>query len=314
MADTYSETWRTVRLYASTAPTFLCREWVNRAYKQLARARSWGFLRGETALQVAASRALASVDVNTGIATVTSVGLFLPSDEGRQFSVGTFPVYTVAAYVGPNEISLDRAYGEVDATVSTAKIFDAYYTAPADFGSFRVIADPYNQRRLAFWITEDQLNILDPARTSGDSGPRLLAARAPSTYSGTLGRMQYEYWPQPSSARSYPALYNKQADKLTDADTLTGVLADAGQVLIDGALAQAARWPGTPDLKNPFFNLGLAQMYETEFRAGIQSLSLKDDAIYPDDLDTVHWDQWPIGDLAYNDVSLRASDASVYSY
>ena len=96
-----------------------------------------------------------------------------------------------------------------------------------------------------------------------------------------------------------------------DGDILTGVLADAGQVLIDGALAQAARWPGTPDLKNPYFNLDLARSHDASFREGVQKLALKDDNQYPDDLQQVHWEQWPHADLAYNDQSLRASDATV---
>jgi hypothetical protein len=308
---TYGDLWRTVRLYVPGAPTFLCREWVNVAYKALARSRSWGFLRGELRLTIQASRSLASVSVINGSATVTSIGLFGAADGGRQFAVGTFPVYTIQTVVDANTIVLDRAYGEPTSGMAVAKIFDAYATMPADFGSFRVIADPYNERRLAFWIHEDQLNLLDPIRRTSDTGPRLLAARAPSTYIPTLGRMQYEYWPQPTQARSYPALYNIQADNLVDGDTLTGVLGDGGQVLIDGALAQAARWPGTTDLPNPYFNIQLASVYDAHFREGIQKLSLKDDAIYPDDLQQVHWERWPLGDLAYNDQSLRASDASV---
>jgi hypothetical protein len=240
------------------------------------------------------------------------VGLFVAGDAGRQFAVGSFPVYTIASVTDANGIELDRPYGETtNAAVTTAKVFDAYATLPADFGSFRLIADPYNQRRLAFWIHEDQLNLLDPARLSSDTGPRLLASRAPSTYSGTLGRAQYEYWPQPTSARSYPALYNIQPDNLTDTDTFTGVLAEGGQILVDGALARCARWPGTPDLPNPYFNLALAQSHDEAFREGIQRLSLKDDSVYPDDLTQVHWERWPVGDLAYNDTSLRASDATV---
>lgn len=309
-AASYGEVWRTVRLYAPAAPTMLCREWVNVAYKLLTRSRSWGFLRAELRLTISASRSL-TVGVTLGSATVTSAGLFLAADQGRQFAVGSYPVYTVQTFTDVNTLVLDRAYGETTAPAASAKVFDAYATMPADFGSFRLIVDPYNQRRLAYWIHEDQLNLLDPTRFSSDTGPRVLASRAPSTYTPTLGRIQYEYWPQPTAARSYPALYNLQADSLVDGDTLTGVLADSGQILIDGALAQAARWPGTPDLKNPYFNADLARSHDASFREGIQKLSLKDDNQYPDDLQMVHWERWPLADLAYNDQSLRATDAIV---
>ena len=203
------------------------------------------------------------------------------------------------------------AYGDATAAAATAEIFDGLAVTPADFGSFRLIADPYNQRRLAWWITEDQLNVLDPSRSASDSGPRVLVSRSPSTYTPTLGRIAYEYWPRPTADRSYPALYNKQADDLVDGDAFSGVLADAAQVLINGALAQAAQWPGTPEKANAYFNLALAREKRGEFDLGVQRLSLRDDEQYSDDLQTIHWERWPLADLAYNDQSLRSTDSTL---
>lgn len=311
MAQTYSDCWREVKLYCPSAPVFLVRTWVNTAYKQMARTRSWGFLRGEYDLTISAARSLTTIVATRGSATVTSTAEFLAADAGRQISIGgSFPAYTILTRADANTITLDRVYAGSDVSGTTASILDAYATMPADFGSFRTIADPYNQRRLAFWITEDQLLILDPSRMASDTGPRCLVARAPSTFTSTLGRVQYEYWPRPTTERSYPALYNRQADSLTDTDTLTGVLGDAAEVLICGALAAAAQWPGTSDEKNPYFDLALARAKQAEFLTGVQQLALKDDNHYGDDLATVHWERWPLADLAYNDASLRASDAS----
>jgi len=311
MAQTFGDCWRRVRLYVPAAPTFLAREWVNDAWKQLVKKRRWGFLRGDMVLTINAARTIASCVVTQGSATVTSAGLFLAADAGRQFRVGSTPYYTIQTFTDVNTIVLDRVYGEDNAASAAAEIFDGYATMPADFGSFRLIPDRYNQRRLAFWITEDQLNMLDSSASAGDSGPRCLVARAPSTYIPTLGRIQYQYWPRPTAARSYPALYNKQADDLTDVDTFNGVMADGAQILINGALALAALWPGTGDRPNPFYSLTLADRYQVRFAQGIQELSLRDDEQYPDDLAKVHWEHWPLADIAYNDQSLRASDATV---
>jgi hypothetical protein len=44
---TFSDCWRTVRLYCPSAPTFLAREWVNTAWKQLLQARRWSFMRAD---------------------------------------------------------------------------------------------------------------------------------------------------------------------------------------------------------------------------------------------------------------------------
>src|SRR5204863_4304430 len=98
------------------------------------------------------------------------------------------------------------------------------------------------------------LSVFDPIRQSTDTGPRVLVAASPSTFTSTLGRIRYEYWPQPSGPRNYPVLYNRQADALNETDSFTGVLADGADVLITGALAMAAEWPGTRDERNPYFN------------------------------------------------------------
>lgn len=310
MPDTFTDAWRQVRLYVPVAPHFLVQAWVQDAWKTLARTRPWSFLRGELVLTINAARTVASVTVTQGSATVTSVGLFLAADAGRQFRVGTFPTYTIQTFTDASTIVLDRVYGE-DTATGAASIYDGYAVMPADFGSFRLIADPYNQRRLAFWITEDQLNLLDPTRQASDSGPRLLAAYTPSTYTPTLGRIRYEYWPRPTTARSYPAIYNRQADNWTEGEAFSGVLADGKDVLLKGALAQAAQWPGSGDVKNPYFSLELSDRLQKEFLFRSQQLALRDDDQYGDDLQRVHWEHWALADLAYNDQALRATDATI---
>ena len=50
MPEDFGYAWRTVRLYCPSAPTFLAREWVNTAWKQLLGARRWGFMRGQLTL------------------------------------------------------------------------------------------------------------------------------------------------------------------------------------------------------------------------------------------------------------------------
>lgn len=310
MSDTYADCWRRVKLWVPDAPTFLAREWVNIAWKQLTSRRHWGFLRAETRLTIAALRTIAAVTVTTGSPTVTSAGLFVAGDAGRTFRATSGQAYTILSVTDVNTIVLDQNFGEASATPA-ADIYDGFAILPANFGSFRIIADPYNQRRLAYWITEDQLNIIDPARTASDAGPRALVASTPSTVAATLGRIRYEYWPRPTAARSYPAMYNTQAARPTDGQIFTGVMADGAEILVAGALALAAQWPGTADRPNRYFNLPLAREKKDEFDLGVQRLSLRDDEQYPDDLATVRWDRWPLADLAFNDVALRSSDATV---
>jgi hypothetical protein len=312
MSQTFGDTWRTVRLYVPTAPTFLVREWVNVAWKRVAKARHWTFLRGETRLTIQALRVVSPVTVTQGSPTVISAGLFVAGDAGRQFRLGSMPMYTIQTFTDANTIQLDIPYGEDSSASAAASIFDGFATLPADFESFRLIVDPYRQRRLAFWITEDQINLMDPRWAMSDSGPRCLVARGGgSTYLPTVGAVQYSYWPRPTAAKSFPAIYNKQAARVNDTTIFHGVLADHVEVLIDGALAEAALWPGTRDVPNMYFNPALAGEKKRAFLDGVQHLSLRDDEQAPDDLATVHWEHWPLADLAFNDVSLRATDASI---
>jgi hypothetical protein len=310
MPQTYAEVWRTVKLHASAAPTFLVREWTNDAWKKLCRKRpTANFLRASSALTIQAARSVAVTTTN-GSATVTSAALFVAGDAGRQFRVQTFPWYTILAVVDPSTITLDRVYGETGGAV-TSSIYDGVAVMPVDFGEFDIIADPFNQRRLAFWIDEDQLNILDPTRQSGDTGPRLLAYTSPSPVAATLGQTRFEYWPRPSAARSYPFTYYKKPQNLADSFTFTGALSDGGDVLRMGALAQAALWPGTADKVNPYFNATLADKLAKEFDLGCQLISLRDDDEQGTDMRRVHWERWPLADLAYNDQALRATDATI---
>jgi len=237
MADDFGYVWRTVRLYVPSAPTFLAREWVNVAWKQLLAARRWGFMRGETTLTIADS----DVDV----------------------------------------------------------------TMPADFASFRVVVDPSRQVRISFNSSLDDLTRADPALTAGGPVCALVAA-APSTVLATLGRPRYLLYPH-GSATTLTVVYNTQGSRLDEGSpAFPGVLADAGDILVGGALAQAAQWPGTPDKPNPYFNATLGQTKRAEFLERVQALSLRDDEQYPDDL----WDAWPYASVGVTR-DLRATDATV---
>jgi hypothetical protein len=210
-----------VRLYCPSAPTFLAREWVHTAWKQLLSARRWGFMRTEIALPVLAG--------------------------------------------------------------------DTAVVLPPDFASFKVVVDQARQVKIPFDFTIDELLAADPA-LSATGPPNALVATSPSPDPVTLGQARYRLYPAPSTTSvTLTAVYHRQGARLTDGDVFTGVLADGAEVLVCGALAQAALWPGTGEKPNPYFNATLAQAKTAEFKYGVQMLSLRDDEQYPDDL----WDSWP---------------------
>ena len=185
---------------------------------------------------------------------------------------------------------------------------DLYAVLPADFASFKVVVDQARGQRINF---NHRLDELPPGVTS--TGPvTALVAASPSTDPLTLGRARYLYYPSGGSA-TLTAVYHRQGARLTDTDVFSGVLADGAEVLVAGALAQAAMWPGTPDKPNPYFNATLANNKANEFRIGIQTLSLRDDEQYPDDL----WDSWPEADcgcLGGGGGDYRETDAAIGYY
>jgi hypothetical protein len=240
-SDDFGYCWRTVRLYCPAAPTFLAREWVNAAWRQLLAFRHWGFLRAQL--------------------TVTP----LPTDQ--------------------------------------------YLVVPADFSCWRVIVDQSRQVRIPFRYSLTELAIADPGQTAQGQVMALVAA-TPSTDPLTLGRARYLYHPYGATS-TLTCVYDRMPSRLDDTSVFPGVLAQGGgAVLIEGALAQAALWPGTGDKPNPYFNAGLATAKANEFRIGIQSLALHDDEQYPDDL----WDSWEECDCcALEGADPRSTDASSYS-
>src|SRR5204862_8218516 len=99
-----------------------------------------------------------------------------------------------------------------------------------------------------------------------------------------------------------------------DDDPIPGTLATRLDVLEAGALAQAARWPGTQDLKNPYFNLALAQQLSQDFRDLSQQIDLRDDDVYAQSIDNLPWQTWSRWPWTYDTRLLRASDATLSAY
>lgn len=311
MSETFEQVWRRAKLEMPAVPPLLVRGWAQEAYTKLCDSWGWSFLRTESALVVNAARTV-TVTFTQGSATITSAGLFLAADAGRQIRVTRIPIYTIASVTNANTAIIDRAYTE-DNSTSAATIQDCYTTMPADFRRFLVVYDRYFQRIIPFWFSEDQLAVADPGRLISDQGPRYLVARKYSTATATLGQVQYEYWPAPISFRTYPYLYIRRAEQLTDADVLPGVLSERADLLKTYCLSRGAMWPGTTDAKNPFFSPPTAQMLRMEWDGELQRLQNVDDSEYPQQLMQIDWAR-RLGAVTGTAAILRQTDATVDDY
>lgn len=313
MAQTFENLWRQARNLFPGVPPLVVREWAQDAYVDACDYWPWGFLRAEAFLTVLASRSV-TVGVTQGSATVTSVGGFVASDEGRQFRIGTYPVYTIRTFTDVNTIVLDRAYQADDDADATATVLNAYAVMPADFGRFLVIWNPYEQREINFDRNQDQLTLADPARTISDTGPRFLVAHSPSGEASTLGQVRYEYHPYPTAARQYPYLYLRTPERLADTALLPGLFLSHTNVLKKGIEVKAASWPGTQQQPNPYFNAGLRADLYKEWQLAMQKVALADDAQYPQQYMQVDWSRRESGGLTQSTTTLRATDATLEAY
>jgi hypothetical protein len=310
-SDTFETVWRRSKLEMPAVPPLLIRTWAQEGYSRLCDSWGWAFLRSEGTLVTQASRSF-SMTFTNGSTSVTSAGLFLTTDAGRQIRVARLPIYTIVSVTNVNTVVLDRAYTE-DSGASTATVQDCYTTLPADFRRFLVVFDRYYQRILPFWLSEDQIAVADPGHLISDQNPRYLVARNYSPATATLGQVRYEYWPAPTAAKTYPFLYIRKAEQLADGDTLPGVLSERADLLRTYVKAQGATWPGTVDAKNPFYNPQAAQLFKAEWEVELQKLELADDNEYPQQYWQVDWAK-RFAAMAGTARILRQTDATVDDY
>lgn len=107
----------------------------------------------------------------------------------------------------------------------------------------------------------------------------------------SAAQARYELWPRPvGSPYVYPYLYRGSSPALSDEQPqLPPQVAQRGDVLLDMALANAARTPGLADSPNPYFNLNLALQHEARAFKGLMELELRDDETAAKDLDFTSW-------------------------
>lgn len=309
---TFGQAWNQAWLDVSDADALQVRQWTQNGFKKLCDSRQWSWRIKRSAFQLYDSREPV-VTVTRGSATVTSAAQFVAADQGRQFRVGSYPVYTIITYTDASTIVLDRPYEGLDAVGTDSEILSAYVTAPADLEAIQIVVDLVNQVRIGSWYTQEQLSLLDPTRTNAYSGPvRGLFSLALSPPGGNTpsGRYQWEAWPYTTSAATLPYSYVTHTADLADTTELPGILGQRPDVLALAAKYEASKWPGNAQNKNPYFNLTLAEMLRKELGDAITQLSIRDDDQFPQDWGTIPWSLFPLANLAPTADYLRHTDAT----
>lgn len=290
MLDTYTSIVGKVLLRCPSASFLLARDWVNDAFRRVAERRPWSWLVKQGQFLCTALYNTGTVTTVQGSATVTGAATaWTAALIDRQFRLTTTtPIYTITAVdVGLQTLTLDLPWGPAAYVNSGYEIYTAYATAPADFNYFITVWDPNFNWQLHINMSQRELNTWDAQRSN--RGQAYLVA--PRDYyipsGGTVPLPRFEIWPHVTSAYVLPFLYVARATDLEDAGaTLPRYI--RGDVLLEMALAEASKWPGTTiDVdkygrrveSNPYFNLNLAKMHETRSEFMINELERQDEEI-----------------------------------
>lgn len=291
---TFREMAREVMAYNPKVPYSLARRWVRDRYRSICENYLWSFKLAQGQFGTNTVYSTGTVTMTNNSTTVTGSGTTWTSAmTGRQFKVDNF-VFTFT-YVGATSGTIDRTWLNATEAGLSYSILNAYFApSESDFHSFISIIDPANGWRLYHGFTAMELDQFDVQRTSS-STPRIVASR---TYNSS-NVPQFEIWPHPTTQATYPYLYEKRvADLSADADTPPAII--RSDVIVKGALAELARWPGTTTERNPFFDPYLTQYKarELEFQAELNRLLTTDQNIYLTDL--MHFTTLPYAPLDAN--------------
>jgi hypothetical protein len=302
MAKTIAELRNEVLLYCPSAGPFLARTWVQNALQQATDWHPWSHLRAETLIQVR-DAVQGTISAVKGSVTVTGVGLTVTASMlGRQLRTESLPIYTIIAVdTVAGTLTLDLAFaGATDAAV-LATVLDAYVLLPENFHRWAAIGTPNMLFPIRWWVTEQTLNRWDPMRMQTGQ-PYALVSRGSPPVPSENRRPRCELWPYSLSARTYPAIYIQHGADLTDTAELYGPFAERHDVIVTGALAKAAAWPGpSVQARNPYFDLRLSEKLSKEFREALDDLAVHDEDLYPTSTPEADYGPYPTA----NPIGLR---------
>jgi hypothetical protein len=88
-------------------------------------------------------------------------------------------------------------------------------------------------------------------------------------------RARYELWPRTVTQKAFPFLYMSKPS-LFSAASDKAVFPLRGDVLIEGALAELAIWPGTSEKPNPYYQLGTHRAHEERFLKMVAQCEVED--------------------------------------
>ena len=150
----------------------------------------------------------------------------------------------------------------------------------------------------------------DAQRANIGNTSYVVAARDFDDVFNTPPLARYEFWPHQQAQVVYPFTYFTRPLDLSEPGASLPRLI-RGDVLLEGALADAARWPGpSKDSPNPYFNLALAMQHEARYEAMVNDMCRTDEEVFLSEVSYVSLSAANIPAIAWGDSRwLQSHDA-----
>jgi hypothetical protein len=181
------------------------------------------------------------------------------------------PIFTVNAITSPTTLVMDNAWGQTTSSGNAYELLLIYTPiSPNTTLNYSIkelvsVCDPFQGIALRLQVSQEELNMFDPERTSTNS-PICIANLGPNLN----GNMLYEVYPPQDTPYQLNVLFHAQwPDMRLPSDMPPPFMSP--NCLIMGALADAFRTPcpRPPEMKDPFFSPETAVEYERRFNEAV---------------------------------------------
>lgn len=305
--STYDGLYKQLLLRCPAASLFLARQWIDYSFRQLWDRRLWSWQVKQGQFLMNAATIAGKVNVTFGDLTVVGVGTAWTTDlVSQQFRTGVqSPLYTIMDVPNATTLTIDQPWGNPTQNNCTYSIYNAYVTVPTDFEKFISLWDAKFNWQLELNVSQIELNAWDAQRAN--TGTAYVVSFRDYDLFNTPPLPRYEIWPHQRAQYVYPFMYINRPPDLSDAD---GALPRyiRGDVLLEMALAQAARWPGpAKDAINPYFNLALAMQHDARAEQMLRDLDRTDDEVWENDVTYISVSAMPFASVPYGDARFLQS-------
>lgn len=300
--STYDGLWRGLLLRCPSASLMLSRSWIDYAFRQTWDFKLWSWQRRVGQFLIPQATVAGTVDVTRGSLSVQGHGTSWTTDlVNQQFRVGLpYPIYTITALDDAAQvITLDAPWGGPTTVGIGYSIYQAYVTVPTDFQNFLDVVDMQYNWRLNIGVPREEVDSWDSQRATSGTAYTVVSYKYDTVNDPPLP--MYEIWPHQKAQYVYPFYYIGRPPDLSDVGASLPRFI-RGDVLLEFALAQAARWPGpSADEKNPYFNLTLAMQHDARAMVMLNDMARTDDEIMEADVSYQSLSSMPFAAFPFGD-------------